>query len=132
VNAQEAANLAYYVKRAAPHQAFDQQTPMVWADALADLRYEDGQEAVRALVKEQQYVLPADVRRKVKQIRGKRIAEHPPVNPPPDLTPRQTMQWRREIDQRIGDGEQIDPDYAYGELRPRDMRALMAPTKEGK
>lgn len=132
MNAQQAASLAYYVKRARPHQAFEQETPATWADTLIDVRYEDGQQAVRELTGEQEYVLAVHVKQRVKRIRSKRIAEHPALIPPPELADdvAGARAWLREATRRIGDGEQIDSDAAYGVLRKRDMRELSAPKKE--
>lgn len=132
MNVEEATKICWYVKRARPHITLDQQTPAVWADQLSGIRYEDAQDAVRALLAEQHYVDPSDIRRHVRRIRNERLRVHPPVNPPPGLTFQQEQEWRRGINRRIGDGELIDVDaeYAALEMKPRDMRAITGPMEE--
>jgi hypothetical protein len=100
-----------------------------WAAALNGLRFEDCRLAIieHFATTAGVYLMPGHIRAIVKRLRAARIAAHPPVIPPPDLTIAQERQWRLEINARIGDGEQIDPDYAYaGQLKARDLRELTA------
>jgi hypothetical protein len=113
--------------------AFDNRKPdetaaKMWAHALADLRLPDCAEAVtQHFATSTEYLMPAHIRAIVKRIRAQRITAHPTVVPPPELTVEQEREWRLEINARIGDGEQIDPDYAYaGQLKKRDLRELTA------
>jgi hypothetical protein len=111
------------------------QTARMWSQALWDVRLEDAARAVTEhFAASTEYLMPAHVRAGVKRIRGKRIAEHPPLTPPPGLDPLETTTWLAEARSRIGDGELVDCDTAYGELRPRvlsELRALM-PTENAK
>lgn len=100
-----------------------------WAAALNGLRFKDCRLAIieHFATTAGVYLMPGHIRAIVKRLRAARIAAHPPVIPPPDLTIAQERQWRLEINARIGDGEQIDPDYAYaGQLKARDLRELAA------
>jgi hypothetical protein len=82
-----------------------------------------------------EYLMPAHIRAAVKRIRAKRLEDHPPLTPPPglpgesdaDLVTRQ-LAWLRDARRRVADGEHVDCDQAYGELRPRvlsDLKQLM-------
>lgn len=108
----------------------DEMAAKMWARALDGLRLEDcAQAVVEHFQTSKEYLMPVHVIAAVKRIRAKRIAEHSPVTPPPFETHAELAQWHRETNRRIGDGEQIDPDHFYAELKPRDMRALAASTK---
>jgi hypothetical protein len=112
--------------------AFDNRKPdetaaKMWAHALADLRLPDCAEAVtQHFATSTDYLMPAHIRAIVRRIRAQRIAEHPLLEPPPELTGAQEREWRLEINARIGDGETFDPDQFRGELKARDMRELTA------
>lgn len=113
----------------------DEDAARAWAAMLDDLRFDDCRIAVVEHYKTStEWLMPAKVRADVRRIRARRIAEHPEPIPPPDLSPRETAHWLADVRRRIGDGEQIDPDAAFGELKPRhlsDLRALMPrPTTE--
>lgn len=114
--------------------AFDNRKPdadaaKAWSAALDDLRFEDCRVALIAHFKtSNDWLMPAMIRTSVRRMRSSRLEDHPPLTPPPDLTPLQTIAWRKGMNQRVADGEQIDPDAAYGELKPRnlgDLRSLM-------
>lgn len=134
MNAEEALKLCRYVAACCPQQKMDEFTPTVWADLLCAVRFEDAQLAVKSVLMRQPFIAPAEIIAEVKRIRAKRRDEHPPLTPPPDLTPLQTIAWIKEMHGRIGDGELIDSDAAYGVLKPRrlpELRALMpAPSEE--
>ena len=107
--------------------AFDNRKPdpdqaKAWAMALDGLRFED----CRAVVVEhyqrsREWIMPVDVRAAVKKLRAKRISEHAPVTPPPDLSVAETIQWQRETTKAIGDGTYQAPEL---EGRRRDMRVI--------
>jgi hypothetical protein len=123
----EAVLLCRYVKAACPQQHIDEYTPDAWGDLLGDLRFADAKEAARNLGQRQHFIDPADIRAEVRRIRNRRIDQHPPVEPPPDLDPQQQLAWTRAIARRIGDGEQI-PDQYRGELTARDIHQLTGGT----
>lgn len=115
--------------------AYDNRKPdpdaaKAWAAALDDLRFEDCREALLAHYRDStEWLMPAMVRRSVKRLRAARIAEHPPLTPPADLDgdERATRKWLAAATRRIGDGESLDTDAEYGELKPRhlpDLREL--------
>jgi hypothetical protein len=112
--------------------AFDNRKPdeaaaKMWAHALDGLRLEDCAQAVVEHFKtSSEYLMPVHVRSGVKRIRAKRLAEHPPVIPPDDVT--DFGAWLAGINRRIGDGETFDPNQFCGELKPRDMRELTSAT----
>lgn len=126
MNAQEAALLCRYVRACCPQQAIDEYTPAAWADLLGDVRLEDAKEAVKAVAMRQPFVAPAEIRAEVKRIRAKRIADHPPLIPPPGLDDAEERRWLAGATKRIGDGETYDSDAAYGELIPGSVRELLA------
>ena len=85
-----------------------------------------GQAVTQHFATSTDYLMPAHIRAAVKRIRAKRIEEHPPLTPPPDLDPIETTAWLKDMRRRIGDGEHIDSDAAYGELKPRHLGELKA------
>lgn len=114
--------------------AFDNRKPdadaaKAWAMALDGLPFTDCRDAIVTHYRQSsEWLMPAKVIAEVKKIRAKRIDDHPPLTPPPGLNPIETTAWRADAIRRIGDGEVVDCDAAYGELKPRhlpDMRALM-------
>lgn len=128
MNPEEAVMLCRYVRACCPQQAIDEYTPLAWAEHLENVTYEDAKAAAKAITSRQPFVQIAELKAEVRRIRAKRIDEHPTLTPPPGLDPIETVQWRKDMNRRIGDGEVIDCDEAYGELKPRhlpDLRALM-------
>jgi hypothetical protein len=123
--------------------SFDNRKPseeaaIAWSHALDGYRFEDCRDAIVAHYQaSSEWLMPAKVIAEVKRIRSKRIDDHPPLTPPPapeHLSESEQVawqtDWRREAIGRIGDGEVIDSDAAYGELKPRhlpDMRELISP-----
>lgn len=114
--------------------AFDNRKPdadaaKAWSVALEGLRFVDCRDAIIAHYKaSSEWLMPARVIAEVRRIRAKRISDHPPLTPPSDLDPVQTVAWIREARSRIGDGETIDCANLRGELHARhlpDLRALM-------
>ena len=126
---EEAVMLCRYVRACCPQQAIDEYTPIAWADHLEHVTYDDAKIAAKAITARQPFVQIAELKAEVKRIRAKRIELHPPLTPPPDLTPLETIAWTADAKRRIADGEQIDSDAAYGELKARhlpDIKALLA------
>lgn len=110
----QAVLLCRYAKAACPQQAFDEYTPDAWADLLDDVRFEDAQEALKALVKRQPFVAPAEIRAEVKRVRSKRIAEFGPIpEPPPEIgaDPERYHHWFVNTMQAIGDGDVTPANY---------------------
>lgn len=102
-------------------------TATLWAQALHDIPLADaGQAVTQHFATSTEYLMPAHIRTAVKRIRDKRIHDHPPLTPPADLTPIETTAWLADARRRIGDGEVIDCDAAYGELKPRYLPDLLA------
>ena len=113
----------------------DPDAAKAWAAMLDGLRLEDCQAAiVEHFQTSTDYLMPVMVRTIARRIRSKRIAEHPPVEPPPGLEdPRKFAEWKRELNRRIGDGQTFDPNHFYaGQLvdRSSEIRELMAASKE--
>jgi hypothetical protein len=117
-------------------------TATLWAQALHDVSLPDaGQAVTQHFATSTEYLMPAHIRAAVKRIRAKRLEDHPPLTPPPglpgesdaDLVTRQ-LAWLKDARRRVADGEHVDCDQAYGELKPRvlsDLKQLMpAPTEE--
>ena len=120
------------IKAYRPAQIFDDLTAEGWAELLEDIRYEDAVEGVVAYVRmKPDFITPDIIRDQVTKIRNKRIADHPPVEPPPGLTVPQYLEWQRQTNKRIGDGEQL-ADTARGPLHARPMPPSLTgrPTRE--
>lgn len=118
-----------------PQQAFDEYTPDAWHLLLAEARLEDALMALTNLARRQPFVAPSEILAEVKKIRAKRLELHPPLTPPAEFDgdPAKTNAWLRDARRRVADGELLDTDAAYGELKPRhlpDLRALTAPAQE--
>jgi hypothetical protein len=102
--------------------AFDNRKPdadaaTAWAMALDGLRFVDCRDAIVAHYRnETEWIMPAMIRAAVRRIRSKRIDEHPPLVPPPGLDDAGEMAWLAEATKRVGDGEQVDSEAAFGEL----------------
>lgn len=126
MNAQEAAALCRYVKACCPQQAIDEFTPAAWADLLEDIRFEDAKVAVKSVVSKQPFVSPSEIRAEVRQVRSKRIAEHPPLVPPRDLPEPEERAWLAAARTRVGDGESVPTEFGELVYRPDDIRALVA------
>lgn len=130
MNATEAVRLCRYVKAACPQQAIDEWTPQAWADLLTDVRYEDAQQAVRALAQRQPFIAPSEVITEVKRIRTQRAdqGDHA-LEPPPFTTVADYQAWLKEARRRLADGEtpdQINAGNQRGELKPRTLREIGA------
>jgi hypothetical protein len=116
--------------------SFDNRKPseeaaIAWSHALGDLPFADCRDAIVTHYQaSSDWLMPARVIVEVKHTRAKRLHDHPPLTPPPELAddPAAQIAWRADANRRIADGEVIDCDAAYGELKPRvlsDLRVLM-------
>jgi hypothetical protein len=76
MNLKEAVLLCRYVKAATPHQQMDEYTPDVWFDLLEDVTYDDAQWAVKAHLRENQFVGPSDIHRRIR-VRAARLSGQP-------------------------------------------------------
>jgi hypothetical protein len=129
----ESVAIGRYIRAHFPQQPFDEYTVEALAELLGAYPIADCRRAVLAIAdRGEHWCSPSDVKAEVKRIRGKRIEQHPPLTPPPgDIAEQQA--WLKDARRRIGDGEVIDSDAAYGELKPRhlpDLRALMPKVDE--
>lgn len=117
--------------------AYDNRKPdpdaaQAWAIALDGYRFEDCRDVIVAHYrKTADWLMPTHVITEVKRVRAKRIAEAGDPTPPPDLTPRQTIDWLKEARRRIADGESIDDTAAYGELTEHRLPELRAFIQRG-
>ena len=129
---EDAVKLCRYVKACCPQQAIDELTPLAWADHLADVPYADAKAAAKEITARQPFVTIAEILAIVRRIRAKRITEAGDLTPPPGTEAEQRA-WLGEARRRIADGEHVDCDAAYGELKPRylpDIRELMPATTD--
>lgn len=122
----EAALLCRLTKSACPQQKFDEYTPDLWGELLADVRFIDAKEALMTIAARQPFVAPSEIIAEVKRIRSKRIAEFGPIPPPPaeELDPdnwRAFQQWQIDTERAIADGD-LKP--AELDLPKRDMKQL--------
>lgn len=137
----QAVLLCRYAKAACPQQAFDEYTPDAWADLLEDVRFEDAQLALKALVKRQPFVAPAEIRAEVTRIRNKRIGDFGIIpEPPPEIaaTPETYHHWFRNTMRAIGDGavtrDTFEPAAIESGGTPEQkaaLRELVADAKRG-
>lgn len=113
MNGDEALKLCRMVKAGVPSQAFEDETPALWAMTLRDVRFTDAMQAVVNLLgddkRDTPYLNPADVRREVKRIRAARLTAFGPLPRPPaeveDGTAADYQAWLRDTQRRIADGE---------------------------
>lgn len=112
--------------------AFDNRKPdadaaKAWAYALDGLRFVDCRDAILAHYRaSSEWLMPQMVTASVKLTREKRLADTPMPDPPPDMTPLETIAWLKDVRRRIADGESVESEY--GELKPRnlpDLRELL-------
>jgi hypothetical protein len=112
----------------------NEEAVIAWRVALAGIPFADARDAIAAHYAEsREWIMPADIRARVRRVRAKRIDEHPPLVPPPGLTDTEELAWLGASRRRIANGEVIDCDAAY-ELVAGSVRELLAaatPTTEG-
>ena len=95
MNAEEALKLCRLAKALSPAQAVDEYTPEAWQMVLAKYRFADAQQALTELAGQQEWVHVSHIVQRIKQIRAKRLAEHPPVEPQPGLSDEDYATWLR-------------------------------------
>jgi hypothetical protein len=86
-----------------------------WLGMVGDLRYADAAIAVRDHYREsREWVMPADIRQRVAEIRKQRIEAAPPVEIPEHLAdrPLEARDWKQRTLAAIADG--ADPQLAIG------------------
>jgi hypothetical protein len=89
-----------------------------WSLAVGDLSFADSQQAVVTHYREtREWIMPSDIRGRVKAIRGERLRCTPIPPPPPELRgkPAEYRRYLRETARRIADGL---PAAAAIEARP--------------
>lgn len=95
--------------------AFDRRTvgkadAAAWHAALGDLPFEDAQSAVVAHYRDsREWIMPSDIRRRVKALRADRLARTPLPAPPPELADKPAA-YRAELGrriQRLADGFEV-------------------------
>lgn len=118
--------------------AFDNRKPdadqaRAWSLALNDLRFEDCREAIVEHYRgSREWMMPVDVRTKVKKLRSDRIAAYGPIQPPADIDPDDWAAIQRyELDTRraIADGEITNPTPEL-EAGPLDREAAAERLKQ--
>lgn len=115
MNLAEATQVVGAVKGLCPSQQLDNATPLAWEMALHDVTYSDALAALRILARREtepgksRYIEPGHIRHAVRRLRDDRLTNHPVVEPPPGLTPKGYLEWRRDLAARIADGETIAP-----------------------
>jgi hypothetical protein len=83
---------------------------MAWADALADLRLTDVIDAIKAHYRDTtEFVQPAHIRPKVRNLRDRRIMDAVIPAPPAELAddPVAALEWHRAALRAIADGEPL-------------------------
>lgn len=104
----------------------NEEAVVAWRVALAGISFTDARDAIAAHYAEsREWIMPADIRARVRRVRAKRIDEHPPLIPPPGLDDGQERAWIAAARSRVGDGAVIDCDAAY-ELVSGSVRELLA------
>lgn len=102
--------LVRLVKAACPSQLLDQYTPDAWHFMLDDIDYADAKAAVRHLGRldlepgKARYIEPGHVIAQVRRIRGKRIEEYGPIDPPSGLDSGAYLRWLRDTSDAIASG----------------------------
>jgi hypothetical protein len=105
VTPKETVLLVRYIKACCPQQAIDEYTPDAWHDLLGDLSLGDCRAAVVAVVRQQPFIAPAEIRAAVKAIRDQRLdAAEPHLEPPSGLDGPAYKTWLISARKRIADG----------------------------
>jgi len=117
------------IRALCPTQPLDAYTPDAWAIVMADIRYDDAQQAITTLYRDRgndqefggRRIEADDIIREVRRIRERRLAEHPPIEPPDTVrSDAEYRQWLRTTRQAIADGNVIQQPA----LPRRDMTPL--------
>lgn len=103
-----------------------EETVSAWVAALADLRFEDCRAAVVEHYKtSRDWLMPADIRKMVRRVRAKRIAEAKFPEPPSGLSEFEYRRWLRESTRAVGDGV-LGPVTPLLPADPDRVRALIS------
>jgi len=112
--------------------SFDNRKPdpdaaKAWAVALEGYRFEDCRDAiVRHFRSTSEYLLPVHVIRGVKAIRKQRLDDHPLPPVPVGMTDAAELTWKRDMRDRIANGEVFPiPELPAG-APPAAVKALAA------
>jgi hypothetical protein len=117
VTEEEAVALARYVHALCPQQRFDEYTPDVWGDVLADYEFADCKQAAIEIARRQPWIAPAEIIAEVKRARTRRL-DYFQYEPEPDETSRQfTLRLRDQIADVVNGQRRPELPYA-GSLRP--------------
>lgn len=93
------------------------ETAKIWAHVLRDVTWADATDALAVHVRDTGgWLEPKHILDRVRRTRAKRIADHPPLIPPPGLSVVEELAWMADARQRVGNGEVIDIDAPFGEL----------------
>lgn len=109
-------------------------TAKAWSKAIAPIvTYSDAVEAVADHYAESsEWIMPADINRRVRAIRRTRTAALAPPAPPEPLTADRDLAWRREYTRVIGDGKGRDEaeEHANHILGLQPAQLVPPPTEE--
>lgn len=111
--------------------AYDNRKPdpdaaKAWAIALEGYRFEDCRDAIVSHFRTtSDYLLPVHVIKGVEKIRRARLDAHPLPPVPAGFTDAQELTWRRQMQDRIADGEVFPiPELPAATTPPAAIRAL--------
>ncbi len=94
MNVTETTQLCKLVRALCPAQRWEDETPVIWAGVLREIRLEDATEAVRKLGATERFIAPSDIAAEVKAIRNARLAKDLPA---PNVDPDDVASWTREL-----------------------------------
>jgi hypothetical protein len=83
VNTDETAMIIRAVKALCPAQKFDEFTPDLWEDVLADTDFADARTAIIVLRRSEPFIGPSEIATDVRRMRNERIARLPQPCPNP-------------------------------------------------
>lgn len=130
----EAVQLVGIIRALCPGQKLEELTPDAWQLVLDDVSYADAQQAVRTVYrrlaeqddwKGYRRIEAADVLSECRRMWRARLDHLDPEQliPPPGLTVREDLEWRRATLRAIAAGAPI-PTNTRGQLKARDLRQL--------
>lgn len=103
------ARMALVDNRKPPETAEDKAAMILtWLQLIGDLNHADAVQAIQEHYRESRdWLMPADIRRRVKAIRGARLSALPEPVPPPELLEDDDAyrEWVRKETKRIADGK---------------------------
>ncbi len=119
MNRTEALAILSFVHAACPAMRMDEQTPEAWALLLADLDYQDAQQAVVNLGKRQAFIAPADINQETRRLRTDRLSREASLEPP-DADPDDVPAYLEAV--RSGRTRRVDQDR----LVQRNVRQVIS------